>query len=256
MSERKHLKIWKTLGLQIPSKKVFNPLKTPQSTFLEGVWSPREKTYDTWIHSPPRTNKRTIRYILLHFSWDFYRATFGNYVRFLGFFIVFFIVSLVFLNICFPFVGFLQHFSFFFQTDCFLLFLVVLPICPLCLECHGAKNIAIQCDSWINGCRGVLYKLILVSTFEPRCFHGSRWKIKKKLKLCDASLKLRPMTLWFGKPVSNTPGTQLFCQQIQIGWFPRLLKRCVSRLKTHGAITIQKSRWNPEGLKATPSIHE
>ena len=29
------------LGLQIPSKKVFNPLKTPQSTFLEGIWSPR-----------------------------------------------------------------------------------------------------------------------------------------------------------------------------------------------------------------------
>ena len=30
-----------TLGLQIPSKKVFNPLKTPQSTFLEGIWSLR-----------------------------------------------------------------------------------------------------------------------------------------------------------------------------------------------------------------------
>ena len=30
-----------SLGLQIPSKKVFNLLKTPQSTFLEGIWSPR-----------------------------------------------------------------------------------------------------------------------------------------------------------------------------------------------------------------------
>ena len=29
------------MELQIPSKKVFNPLKTPQSTFLEGIWSPR-----------------------------------------------------------------------------------------------------------------------------------------------------------------------------------------------------------------------
>ena len=30
-----------TLGLQIPSKKVLEFLKTPQSTFLEGIWSPR-----------------------------------------------------------------------------------------------------------------------------------------------------------------------------------------------------------------------
>ena len=30
-----------SLGLQIPSKKVLKLLKTPQSTFLEGIWSPR-----------------------------------------------------------------------------------------------------------------------------------------------------------------------------------------------------------------------
>ena len=34
--------IYIPLGLQIPSKKVFNPQKTPQSTFLEGIWSPRD----------------------------------------------------------------------------------------------------------------------------------------------------------------------------------------------------------------------
>ena len=30
-----------SLGLQIPSKKVSSLLKTPKSTFLEGIWSPR-----------------------------------------------------------------------------------------------------------------------------------------------------------------------------------------------------------------------
>ena len=37
------------LGLQIPSKKVLNLLKTPQSTFWEGTWSPRVGYYlKTW----------------------------------------------------------------------------------------------------------------------------------------------------------------------------------------------------------------
>ena len=30
-----------SLGIQIPSKKVFNLLKTPQTTFSEGSWIPR-----------------------------------------------------------------------------------------------------------------------------------------------------------------------------------------------------------------------
>ena len=30
-----------SLGLQTPSKELLKPLKTTQSTFLEGVWSPR-----------------------------------------------------------------------------------------------------------------------------------------------------------------------------------------------------------------------
>ena len=37
-----------SLGLQIPSKKVLKPLKTPQSIFLEGVWSPRGLHFGVW----------------------------------------------------------------------------------------------------------------------------------------------------------------------------------------------------------------
>ena len=29
------------LGIQLPFEKVFNLLKTPQTTFLEGIWIPR-----------------------------------------------------------------------------------------------------------------------------------------------------------------------------------------------------------------------
>ena len=39
---QKDFKKDQTLGLQIPSKKVLNQLKTPQSAFSEGIWSPRE----------------------------------------------------------------------------------------------------------------------------------------------------------------------------------------------------------------------
>ena len=33
------------LGIQLPSEKVFNPLKTPETTFLEGIWIPRVPSF-------------------------------------------------------------------------------------------------------------------------------------------------------------------------------------------------------------------
>ena len=32
-----------TLGIQLPFEKVFNLQKTPQTTFVEGIWIPRER---------------------------------------------------------------------------------------------------------------------------------------------------------------------------------------------------------------------
>ena len=58
--------IYKALGLQIPSKKVLKPLKTPQSTFLEGVWSPKEvKALVKTAFLPKRKNMKH-RLPLLH----------------------------------------------------------------------------------------------------------------------------------------------------------------------------------------------
>ena len=41
-----------TLGIPIPSKKVFNLLKTPPSTLLEGIWSPRDRYFGRFSSNP------------------------------------------------------------------------------------------------------------------------------------------------------------------------------------------------------------
>ena len=40
-SLRKRVVSCSSLGIQLPSEKVFNLLKTPKTTFLEGIWIPR-----------------------------------------------------------------------------------------------------------------------------------------------------------------------------------------------------------------------
>ena len=54
-----------SLGIQLPSEKVFNLLKTHQTTFLEGIWIPGVLKVDVFL-TPPEDAKGS----RLGFLWD------------------------------------------------------------------------------------------------------------------------------------------------------------------------------------------